>query len=183
MADGIVHKECLDMAGGVTMDYKGAVQSVSDTLWRTLCANRDENGKRAPSFYRIALLHLFQKIPNLRDIDTTELLEEFHPGHITEFLWRVQEVSWNRRVFVAKPIAGDSEGLVGLAPRYAQLGDYVCILFGGSVPFILRRHEKDGRCLWELIGESYVDGKMDGEALIGATEEALEARSIMFEIR
>jgi len=55
----------------------------------------------------------------------------------------------------------DSDGRMGLAPASAVKGDDVCVLLGGPVPFILRQ-KKDH---YKLVGESYVEGVMDGEAL------------------
>ncbi|KAF9467034.1 heterokaryon incompatibility protein-domain-containing protein [Collybia nuda] len=53
-------------------------------------------------------------------------------------------------------------GYVGLVPVNAEVGDLICILFGASVPLVLRR-KIDGR--YQLIGEAYVYGIMDGEFL------------------
>jgi hypothetical protein len=60
--------------------------------------------------------------------------------------------------------------LYGLGPRGCDRGDLVCILFGCSVPVILkpaedRKQKVDGTVLYELVGEAYVHGVMDGEAL------------------
>lgn len=63
----------------------------------------------------------------------------------------------SRRLFLS------DKGYVGLAPDDAQTGDVVCILFGALVPFVLR--EKVGRRQYQLIGEAYVYGIMDGEFL------------------
>jgi hypothetical protein len=183
MADGIILKECLNMIGGVTRNENGILKSISDTLWQTLCANRDGHGKPAPSVYRIALLHLLQKFPNHCSIDTIELIEAGQPDYIMEFLKRIQAVTWNRRVFLAAPDSPNDEPLLGLAPRDAQVGDRICILFGGSVPFVLRRHQKMANSCWEPISESYVNGKMDGEALIGLSKESIKATQTEFEIR
>jgi hypothetical protein len=45
-------------------------------------------------------------------------------------------------------------------------GDVVVVLFGGKVPFVLRRvyEARDGE-QWRLVGECYVDGVMFGEVL------------------
>jgi hypothetical protein len=53
-----------------------------------------------------------------------------------------------------------------------QAGDIVCVLLGGSVPYILR--PKDDYYI--LIGEAYVHGIMDGEVLeaVNRGEYALE---------
>ena len=51
---------------------------------------------------------------------------------------------------------------LGWVSRRAQKGDVVCVLYGGAIPFVLRQME-DGD--WRMIGECYVDGLMQGEAM------------------
>ncbi|PVH83556.1 HET-domain-containing protein [Cadophora sp. DSE1049] len=67
------------------------------------------------------------------------------------------------------------KGYIGLGPVPAKKGDLICVLYGCSVPVILRKVDKH----YILVGECYVHGLMDGEALdllaIGkATEKDLE---------
>jgi hypothetical protein len=51
---------------------------------------------------------------------------------------------------------------LGLGPMTLEVGDIVCVLLGGNLPFILRRQGNDE---YRLVGESYVHGLMDGEAI------------------
>ena len=44
------------------------------------------------------------------------------------------------------------------------------------------RKTSKGSC-WQVIGECYVDGKMEGEALYGLTKTEIEALTIEFELR
>jgi hypothetical protein len=70
----------------------------------------------------------------------------------------VQAVTWNRRLICTE---GNS---LGLAPLETREDDIVCILFGCSVPVILRENEDDTA---ELVGECYIssiEGVMDGQA-------------------
>ncbi|KAL1600422.1 hypothetical protein SLS60_006807 [Paraconiothyrium brasiliense] len=53
------------------------------------------------------------------------------------------------------------QGYLGAGPDTACVGDAIVILFGGSVPFILR---PDGDH-YKLIGQSYVNGMMEGQAI------------------
>lgn len=62
---------------------------------------------------------------------------------------------YSRRFFVTL------EGMIGLGPASLQQGDYVVILFGGLTPFVLRFHN----LVYLLVGECYVNGQMDGEAI------------------
>jgi hypothetical protein len=46
-------------------------------------------------------------------------------------------------------------------PVEAKVGDYVCIIPGCAVPFIVREDDEK----YVLIGECYIHGIMDGEAM------------------
>lgn len=60
-----------------------------------------------------------------------------------------------RRLMVAE------QGYVGVAPCRARLGDVVAILFGCSIPLVLRR--KPMHDAWQVVGEGFVHGQMNGE--------------------
>ncbi|KAG5789227.1 hypothetical protein H9Q69_011707 [Fusarium xylarioides] len=57
----------------------------------------------------------------------------------------------------------DSMTVLGLCPPDTKKGDLICILLGCSVPVVLR--ETADKRHMTLIGEAYVHGKMDGEAM------------------
>jgi hypothetical protein len=62
---------------------------------------------------------------------------------------------------------------IGLAPSDAEIGDKICVLYGGSVLYVIRKNkEKPG---YTFVGERYIDSFMDGEvaALLhgGSTQE------------
>ncbi|KAK3368022.1 heterokaryon incompatibility protein-domain-containing protein [Podospora didyma] len=61
----------------------------------------------------------------------------------------------------ARPILSE-KGYVGLASSETEAGDVICCLYGGSTPFVLRAVENG---IHLLVGEAYVYGIMDGEAL------------------
>ncbi|KAF2097552.1 HET-domain-containing protein [Rhizodiscina lignyota] len=54
-------------------------------------------------------------------------------------------------------------GRMCMVPDAAEPGDLLCILFGAQTPFVLRPF-KPG--VYRLIGECYVHGVMDGEAML-----------------
>ncbi len=60
-----------------------------------------------------------------------------------------------RRFFIT------SKGFFGLGPRNMEEGDVVFVLYGCSVPVVLRPKGKH----WSLIGEAFVAGIMDGEVV------------------
>ena len=87
---------------------------------------------------------------------------------------------------------------MGLVPKDAEVGDEICLLFGGHTPFVIRRvtQEGDGEGIqkeeeggdmkggmrtgakegneWEIIGECYIYGLMDGEAMEALPEEKVQ---------
>ena len=63
-----------------------------------------------------------------------------------------------RKFFITK------KGYLGLGPKLAELGDKIAIFHGSGVPFVLRKSvDKSRESSWEIIGECYVHGIMDGE--------------------
>jgi hypothetical protein len=69
-----------------------------------------------------------------------------------------------------RSFATTQEGYLALVPRRTLPGQLVCVLRGGNVPFILNRRESG---YFELVGEAYVHGIMDGEYVRGARKEDL----------
>ncbi|KAK6601409.1 hypothetical protein H4I96_06750 [Botrytis cinerea] len=57
------------------------------------------------------------------------------------------------------------KGYFGLFPRYAEKGDMIYVMDGCDVPYLLREADGEGR--FRLVGECYVFGIMDGEAVKG----------------
>ncbi|KAG8526645.1 uncharacterized protein KY384_008074 [Bacidia gigantensis] len=63
-------------------------------------------------------------------------------------------------------------GYLGLVPHCAQIGDRIAMIFGAPVPFVLREagkylidNDKLSRQLVQLVGDAYVHGIMEGEAM------------------
>jgi len=65
--------------------------------------------------------------------------------------------SFRRRLIVT------GKGCVGLTAEHVQPGDLVTIMMGAQMPMILREAEQN----FVFIGEAFIDGIMDGEALAG----------------
>ena len=64
-----------------------------------------------------------------------------------------------------------SSGYIGLVPSTSIIGDRVCVLAGGRTPYVLcPSHKKTGEDVsnsheYTFVGDAYVHGLMDGEAL------------------
>ncbi|ERF68172.1 hypothetical protein EPUS_05253 [Endocarpon pusillum Z07020] len=159
-----------------------------DRFWRTLVADRGPDGSPPPHIYQSALNYAFQRKGQRGDLNTRELiLFGKCPSMAIDFLRRVQSVVWKRSL-----ISTSREHFLGLAPSKAREGDLICILYGCSVPVVLRRKHRTASedipiypttgtatnedivprvrsnkrdHYYEFIGECYIHGMMDGEAL------------------
>jgi len=60
------------------------------------------------------------------------------------------------------------KGYLALVPRLARHGDVVALFYGATVPYIIRRAEKN----YSLVGDTYVQGIMSGEAVSMMSSEA-----------
>ncbi|PSN58720.1 HET-domain-containing protein [Corynespora cassiicola Philippines] len=81
-------------------------------------------------------------------------------GDADSFLMAAGFASGGRKLFHT------ATGYTGIGPALLQCGDRICVLAGGTVPFIVRRVANSSRSMrkFELIGEAYVHGIMHGEA-------------------
>jgi hypothetical protein len=159
---GDILEESLEMGGWSRDTY---TQHLPERLWRTLVADRGPDNTSPPSWYRTACLHAISESYSGGDLITTELLKDPKCSQVVaDFLRRVQSVVCNRRFLLSKSLLKDDQ-LFGLAPANTRVGDIICILYGCSVPVILRRRDKtpNDDC-FEVIGESFIYGLMDGEA-------------------
>lgn len=122
-----------------------------DEFWRTIVADRGRDGKNPPVYYARACKESFEKGGYVSGaISTTDLINNERCSVIAQFCRRVQAVIWNRALVRTR------SGRLGLVGQNVQPGDRVCILYGCSVPVILRKSkEKEDEVMnkeieWEL---------------------------------
>jgi hypothetical protein len=168
-SEGIILYEWLQL-GGCTRNSRHQI-TVPEAFWRTLVADRGPMGTMPPSWYARAfdycLLH-----SNYGDINTNRLLHncEADSSLVVDFLQRVQSIIWNRKFLVS-----EKNRWIGLVPMATLETDFICILYGCSVPVILRQVKTDeGITYFQLVGECYVHGIMDGEIIDAADKYAEE---------
>lgn len=176
IVDGLISRDALEMAG---MPFTGGCESLRhiapqklNSLWKTLVADRDADGNPAPTRFGLALKHLFKRILQSRSLDIEEVLETEQDANIRAFLEKVRATTNGQRLFTST-VNDLDEILLGHVPRGARLGDTIAILFGTSIPFVLRE-SKLGKNYLQLIGPAYVDGIMDGEIFSKLSEDRVE---------
>jgi hypothetical protein len=198
LASAIISKECLSILCQDIPETQSGVVDIPCALWRTLCADRDQNGDPAPRVYQTAMFHLLHMTssvsnPNgstnfhalLSDIDIEEVLDTDVPEHVRNYLMVVGGVVWNRRTFRCNWSFVTDSPLVGLAPQGAKVDDSICILSGCSVPVVLRERLDlaGGGLCHELIGEAFVYGAMDGDLFAYGSGERSKIEYVDFIIR
>ncbi|KFA71620.1 hypothetical protein S40288_03637 [Stachybotrys chartarum IBT 40288] len=158
---GNVPPEWLE-AGGWEEDARGEIPLPPQALWRTLVADRNSVGEDPDRWYPL----VFQSVAKDRGLsygfESYRLIHESTNAAVPELFRRVEAVVWNRRLIRTR--GGYTEWIspkhihkrprmavngadhtsqsgrgLGLAPRGARAGDKVYIIFGCSVPLVLRK--------------------------------------------
>jgi hypothetical protein len=62
-------------------------------------------------------------------------------------------------------------GYMALVPDFAKVSDTICVFLGAKVPYVIRESSEEGRS-WQLVGETYVHGVMDGVSMLGRMKDA-----------
>ena len=111
---------------------------------------------------------IFHHLPNLASKARLTLHRWLDPkawrGIADEVDVWMHEANEGTRLFTT----GNADAIIGTGPEGLQVGDIVCVLYGSDVPFILH---PDGQGHYTFIGECYVSGIMQGEALGMGLEE------------
>lgn len=173
MPNGIIPKQVLQNLGYESGETER--ETAPDILCRTLVADRGPDGKGPPSWYPRACKGCLTKNTESGHMDTNHILQRRDSTKLeVEFAKRVQAVCWNRAfIDCGKDVRGK---LVGIGPADSRADDLICILYGLSVPCILRPTWRGGGNdfppdyynppdYYKLIGEAFILGQMDGEAL------------------
>jgi hypothetical protein len=180
VVDGTISDDCLSMAGWNNADD---INKLNDRIWRTLVADRTSEGRHTPFWFRRACMYCLSMTTLDGDLNTSKLIaDKTLPETVMSYLKRVQAVVWSRKFFECQEAAEEDKSLFGLGSRFIKDMDLVCILFGCSVPVVLREKTDDSGRYYEFVGECYVHGKMDGEALTGMDEDCIAKATVEFNL-
>jgi hypothetical protein len=184
VVDAIEKTEAVALEGIIPKEWTKATNWTDlaklppSTFWKTIVANRGPQSVGAPRYYeRVCQTAYEERAPSGALNIPTLLASSNLSSLVIEYLELAQAVVWGRRLIKMK------NGTIGLGPGAAERGDLICILFGCSVPVVLRKIEgREGREYFQLVGECYVLGLMSGEALESLSERTLDKRSETFSL-
>lgn len=143
---GNIPNSWLELAG-----WNDVNEDPPNAFWRTLVADRGRDNRTPPYYYARACRESAIRGGTMGGrIDTAALINNERNPILTEFCRRVHAVIWSRRLFKTKT------GRLGLAFD-VEKGDELCILYGCTVPVVLRQHSKTHQ---ELVDEAEEDSVM-----------------------
>jgi hypothetical protein len=108
------------------------------------------------------------------DVISRGIPDKFEPDQNQdrrEYLWPQHIALWYEGTLQYRTVAVLKEGYMALVPRFANVSDIVCILFGCDTPVVLRPNG-DG---FEFIGECFIHGIMDGELIKEYEEGSIQS--------
>ncbi|KAF4962548.1 hypothetical protein FSARC_9326 [Fusarium sarcochroum] len=141
-------------------------ESQNLAFWRTVHADLKQGQHPTPA-KAIGPKRLdendLQQLPQLDTSEKIESLLDTWQACLRPIYRQLRLIEqFNRRFFVTE------SGYIGLGPPDLEPRDSICVLLGGRVAYALRKGS-DGT--WSYIGECYVHGIMDGEAVAKGIED------------
>lgn len=159
------HQEAAHIAK--RLEYVTRSRLLDDTaFWKTLSADMTPMGGPAPPSFGDEHLKVLEylKLLNSCDYDLLKVSTIPHAKELEAFSNDSVFVdAWFRAAF-QRNFCSTKQGRIGLLPRGTLKGDLVAVFMGADVPFVLRATGADR---YELIGECYIHGIMNGEAFVG----------------
>jgi hypothetical protein len=150
----------------------GEDNTVKQQLWQTLICNKTHTDIPAPSDYADQFEALLERqryveealaeVEDESDIVVPKLSAEYSSVETGSILYRqaLQNTMYTKKFCITK-----DRQMMGMVPGETKPGDYVVVVAGSPVPFILRKvnPEEEVNPRWELIQECYIHGVMNGE--------------------
>ncbi|RDW77958.1 hypothetical protein BP5796_05810 [Coleophoma crateriformis] len=153
---GSIPKEWLKLGGWKILKDPKKDKGPPEEFWRTIVADRGKDGQNPPYYYSRACKESVYKGGLASGaVNTSDLINNERNSIVAQFCRRVQSVIWNRSLIKT------DQGNLGIANKNVRKGDLVCILYGCSVPVILRPRKKEKDIIREEKEEDQRFGKME----------------------
>ena len=131
--------------------------------WRTFIGEMKDDFRRAPPDYERLVRSYKNAIDRLVIIGPNRYLPMRERKEIEEIRACMTRMALHRKFCLSL------EGRIGWVPRAAQTGDIISLMRGSTVPIIIRPTQQENSYL--MIGQSYIHGIMDGEAVAGKEDQ------------
>ena len=147
---------------------------MTEFVWLTASEHLDS--RIGENCYSTSALTEFWGQPGTKsfiDFSSFTLMGMMMPGkrkQLQAFQVNFSSLCAERKLFFTKG------GYIGLAPMAMEKGDRICVLLGCNVPLIIRPQEDH----YLIVGDTYVYGIMNGEAVQGVRDENLEYVDLTF---
>jgi hypothetical protein len=150
-----------------------------EAFWRVLIGDRAANTRPAPASFGAACARWLQATlmePTAATLAAAEPFREHgvevREGTIQDYQAGKKYVEAMHGVSMGRRVAVTRKGYVGLFPPLTQVGDVVSVVEHAPALFTLRplpgSDSQGQRSRYQLVGESFLLGAMDGEALPAA---------------
>jgi hypothetical protein len=144
-----------EMSELITDSFVSSEQQL-EAVWRTAVADQEiRQGREKPrlSMEKAQKIDKVLRSSNLGLVDS----ETFISTGTGDYWLQLKATAQGRRPFVT------SGRHLGVGPQSVEPGDFIFILIGSEIPYVLRRYERNN--IYHVIGEAYVHGIMDGEVM------------------
>jgi hypothetical protein len=174
------HREARDL---VNLHARPPLQTRADlgeAFWRTLCGDTEVSSRPALSHfgtYYTSWVELLDRLQSfIQEDGSLNTLPE------DEEFWDLIGMANQRGVAMgqgcaARRVCVSKEGYIGLVPSGTKVGDVIWEFLGAPTPYVLRQETsgkgqgtKVEKCVYQVVGECYVDEMMDGNNLVKGVE-------------
>jgi hypothetical protein len=140
-----------------------------DLAWRLFIGDRTLTDRPAPlSVYNMyeAYLQTLLMFLGVLGMNATERNRPVTEEQMTLSFKGYSYKALIMRAWAGRRVCITKKGYLGLVPDYSEKGDIIAVVVGAQTPFVLRPADQaaEGN-KYRLVGECYIHGIMDGEAL------------------
>jgi hypothetical protein len=183
----LVETRSIALNSGRSEPYPSGIP-LTEAFWRTLIGDRTPTGTRPAQATFFVYYQALERFMNTMSEYELYINQNLNMSPEDEERLRISlprdALDSGRFSNIAGPhirerrFAITERGYMGMVPPYSKTGDEVFIIPGAQVPFVLRHRRRTDTSSgekWELVGESYFHGMMDGEMVHeGCAEQQLE---------
>lgn len=138
--NGQIPQEWAELAG-----WEDIKKLPPEAFWRTLVADRGSDGRNPPVYYSRACCECFKKGGfESGAVNTADLINYERNSVVSQFCRRVHAVIWNRA------LVKTNKGRLGLVGKDVKEEDQICILYGLSVPVVLKKSKRKDEDVYNL---------------------------------